>query len=98
MRQLDARLLEQAKGAVGCAEEGGRRHPEKVATRIAHIVDAEVALFDRDGTVIGASPPSMRSDVGGEIAQARASGVGKATPMDGSIDVTSTVARAHASR
>jgi hypothetical protein len=33
VRQLDARLLEQAKGAVEWSEEGGRRHPGKVATR-----------------------------------------------------------------
>jgi two-component system, OmpR family, phosphate regulon sensor histidine kinase PhoR len=83
VRQLDARLLEQAKGAAEWAEEGGRRHPEKVATRIAHIVDAEVALFDRDGAVIGASPPITRSDVGEEIDEARQHGVGKATRLRG---------------
>jgi two-component system, OmpR family, phosphate regulon sensor histidine kinase PhoR len=83
VRQLDVRLLEQAKGAVEWAEEGGRRHPEKVATRIAHIVDAEVALFDRDDTVIGASPPESRTDVGSEVREARATGVGKATRARG---------------
>ncbi|CAN5716233.1 phosphate regulon sensor histidine kinase PhoR [soil metagenome] len=83
VRQLDVRLLEQAKGAVEWAEEGGRRHPEKVATRIAHIVDAEVALFDRDNTVIGASPPQSRADVGDEVIDARTKGVGKATRLRG---------------
>jgi two-component system phosphate regulon sensor histidine kinase PhoR len=83
VRQLDTRLLEQAKGAVEWAEEGGRRHPDKVATRIAHIVDAEVALLDRDGAVIGASPPDARSDLGDEIGGARSRGVGKATRMRG---------------
>lgn len=87
VRQLDTRLLEQAKGAVEWAEEGGRRHPEKVATRIAHIVDAEVALFDRDGAVIGASPPETRSDVGDEIRDARTSGVGKATRLRGGQEI-----------
>ena len=87
VRQLDARLLEQAKGAVEWAEEGGRRHPEKVATRIAHIVDAEVALFDRDGAVIGASPPETRTDLGIEIRDARANGVGKATRMRGGQEI-----------
>ena len=87
VRQLDARLLEQAKGAVEWAEEGGRRHPEKVATRIAHIVDAEVALFDRDGTVIGASPPAMRTDVGEEVQEARTNGVGKATRLRGGQEI-----------
>jgi two-component system phosphate regulon sensor histidine kinase PhoR len=87
VRQLDTRLLEQAKGAVEWAEEGGRRHPGKVATRIAHIVDAEVALFDRDNTVIGASPPEIKADVGEEIQQARTSGVGKATRLRGGQEV-----------
>jgi len=87
VRQLDTRLLEQAKGAVEWAEEGGRRHPEKVATRIAHIVDAEVALFDRDNAVIGASPPEIKADVGEEIQQARTSGVGKATRLRGGQEV-----------
>ena len=83
VRQLDTRLLEQAKGAVEWAEEGGRRHPDKVATRIAHIVDAEVALLDREGAVIGASPPDARSDLGAEVQDARNRGVGKATRMRG---------------
>ena len=81
VRQLDARQLEQAKGAIEWAEEGGRRHPDKVATRIAHIVDAEVTLLDRDGTVIGASPAEARTDIGDEIRDARAQGAGKATRM-----------------
>ena len=83
VRQLDTRLFEQAQGAVEWAEEGGRRHPDKVATRIAHIVDAEVALFDRDGAVIGASPPDARKDIGEEVQNARSRGVGKATRMRG---------------
>ncbi len=87
VRQLDARLLEQAKGAVEWAEEGGRRHPEKVATRIAHIVDAEVALFDRDGTVIGASPAEIRTDIGDEVQGARTKGVGKATRLRGGQEI-----------
>ena len=83
VRQLDARQLAQARGAVEWAEEGGRRHPDKVATRIAHIVDAEVTLLDRDGTVIGASPPEARGDIGDEIRDARALGAGKATRVRG---------------
>ena len=81
VRQLDARQLEQAKGAIEWAEEGGRRHPDKVATRIAHIVDAEVTLLDREGAVIGASPAEARTDIGDEIRDARANGAGKATRM-----------------
>ncbi len=87
VRQLDTRLLEQAKGAVEWAEEGGKRHPDKVATRIAHIVDAEVVLIDRDNTVIGASPPESRTDLGAEIADARAKGVGKATRRRGNAEL-----------
>ena len=70
----------------------GRRRrattPDKVATRIAHIVDAEVALFDRDGAVIGASPPDARNDIGdGDAEQARKRGVGKATRMRGGQEI-----------
>jgi len=87
VRQLDARLLEQAKGAVEWAEEGGKRHPDKVANRIAHIVDAEVALLDRDDTVIGASPPKSGTDVGSEVVDARTKGVGKATRFRGAEEL-----------
>ena len=87
VRQLDTRLLEQAKGAVEWAEEGGKRHPEKVATRIAHIVDAEVTLFDRDGKVMGASSPETRTDLGDEVSEARTKGVGKATRLRGGREI-----------
>ena len=79
VRQLDVRMEEQARGAIEWAEEGGRRHPEKVATRIAHIVDAEVTLFDSAGTVMGASSPEARKDTGDEVQSARTTGIGKAT-------------------
>jgi len=83
VRQLDQRMEEQARGAVEWAEEGGRRHPEKVATRIAHIVDAEVTLFDRDGAVLGASTPEARKDQGTEVDGARKTGIGRATRARG---------------
>ena len=79
VRQLDQRLEEQARGAIEWAEEGGRRHPEKVAARIAHIVDAEVTLFDSEGAVIGASTKEARADVGPEVAVARGGAVGRAS-------------------
>ncbi|MBS2016447.1 MAG: HAMP domain-containing protein [Deltaproteobacteria bacterium] len=79
VRQLDVRMEEQARGAIEWAEEGGRRHPEKVAMRIAHIVDAEVTLFDSSGTVIGASTQEARKDTGEEVQGARTTGIGKAT-------------------
>ncbi|MBX3190608.1 MAG: HAMP domain-containing protein [Labilithrix sp.] len=79
VRELDTRLEEQAKGALEWSEEGGRRHPDKVASRIAHIVDAEVTLYDGNGLVTGASSKEARDDQGEELEQARADGVGRAT-------------------
>jgi signal transduction histidine kinase len=78
VRQLDQRLEEQGKGAIEWAE-GGKRHPDRITTRIANIVDAEVTLFEKDGTVLGASTPAARADVGPEVATAQAGAVGKAT-------------------
>ncbi|MFO0734533.1 MAG: ATP-binding protein [Labilithrix sp.] len=75
--QLDHRLEEQGKGAIEWAE-GGRRHPDRITARIAHIVDAEVTLFEKDGTVIGASTIEARTDLGPEIDAARRGEVGKA--------------------
>ncbi len=81
--QLDQRLEEQARGAVEWAHEGGRRHPEKVAKRIATIVDAEVTLFDPEGVVVGVSSEDARTDVGEELAAARQSGIGRASRSRG---------------
>ncbi len=78
LHQLDQRLEEQGKGAIEWAE-GGKRHPDRITTRIANIVDAEVTLFEKDGTVLGASSPEARGDIGPELAAAQAGGVGKAT-------------------
>jgi two-component system, OmpR family, phosphate regulon sensor histidine kinase PhoR len=58
--QLDQRLEEQARGAAAWVGEG-RRHPDKLAGRIALIVGATVTIFDKDGKVLGdsagAAPP-----------------------------------------
>ena len=78
VRQLDLRLEEQGKGALEWAE-GGRRHPDRITARIAHIVDAEVTLFEKDGTVIGASTVEARTDIGPEIDAARRGEVGRAS-------------------
>ncbi len=78
VRQLDQRLEQQGKGAIEWAE-GGRRHPDRIATRIAKIVDAEVTLFEKDGTVLGASTTEARNDIGTEITTAQAGGVGRAS-------------------
>jgi two-component system, OmpR family, phosphate regulon sensor histidine kinase PhoR len=82
VRQLDQRLEEQGKGAIEWAE-GGKRHPDRITARIAHIVDAEVTLFERDGTVLGASTPEARNDVGPELAIAMEGYVGKASRRRG---------------
>ena len=81
VRQLDQRLEEQGKGAVEWAE-GGKRHPDRITTRIAHIVDAEVTLFDKDGSVLGASTPDAR-EPGPEVTAALAGAVGKAARRRG---------------
>lgn len=81
-RQLDQRLEEQAKGAIEWAE-GGKRHPDRITVRIAKIVDAEVTLFERDGTVLGASSPEARTDIGEELNVAMSGAVGRATRLRG---------------
>src|SRR4030095_14090795 len=81
VRQLDTRLEEQANGAVEWAAERGRRHPEEVATRIPHSVDAEVPLSDREGTVLAASAPEGRTDIGPEIETARSGKPGHASRL-----------------
>lgn len=82
VRQLDQRLEEQATGAVEWAE-GGKRHPDRITSRIARIVDAEVTLFDKDGSILGASNDEARSDIGPELAAAQAGTVGKSTRRRG---------------
>jgi two-component system phosphate regulon sensor histidine kinase PhoR len=56
-RQLDDRLDLQAQGAAQWVSEG-RRHPEKLAGRLALVVHAQVTIFDRDGNVLGDSSVS----------------------------------------
>jgi len=53
-RQLDERLLEQAQGAALWVGEG-RRHPDKLAERLALIVKADVTIFGPAGDVLGDS-------------------------------------------
>ena len=52
--QLDQRLEQQARGAAQWIGEG-RRHPGKLAARLALVVSADVTIFDRDGNVLGDS-------------------------------------------
>jgi HAMP domain-containing protein len=63
-RQLDARLLEQARGAAQWVGEG-RRHPDKLAGRLALIVKADVTIFDNTGEILGDSSehaPASKAD------------------------------------
>jgi two-component system phosphate regulon sensor histidine kinase PhoR len=52
--QLDGRLLDQARGAAQWVSEG-RRHPDKLAERLARIVKADVTIFSHAGEVLGDS-------------------------------------------
>ena len=82
-RQLDDRLDLQAQGAAQWVSEG-RRHPEKLAGRLALVVHTQVTIFDRDGNVLGDSTVSEPSQArpGGddpEVQAARRGDVGHAT-------------------
>jgi two-component system phosphate regulon sensor histidine kinase PhoR len=60
-RQLDQRLLEQAQGAALWVGEG-RRHPDKLAERLALIVKSDVTIFSPGGEVIGDSSAHTARD------------------------------------
>jgi two-component system phosphate regulon sensor histidine kinase PhoR len=82
-RQLDDRLEQQAQGAAQWVGEG-RRHPEKLAGRLALVVNAEVTIFDRDGNVLGDSSLADVADAPSGAAEpefqaARRGEVGRAT-------------------
>ncbi len=79
-RQLDARLEQQAVGAAQWIGEG-RRHPEKLASRLALVVNADVTIFDREGAVLGDSttPEPQAAQHAPEIEAAANGGVGHAT-------------------
>jgi two-component system phosphate regulon sensor histidine kinase PhoR len=82
-RQLDDRLEQQAHGAAQWITEG-RRHPERLAGRLALVVNAEVSIYDKDGNVLGdSSMPETAGGVSGaddpEFLAARRGEVGRAT-------------------
>ncbi|HVY46189.1 MAG TPA: ATP-binding protein [Minicystis sp.] len=83
-RQLDARLQQQALGAAQWVNAG--RHPERLASRLAVVVNAKVTITDKDGNLIGDSDleegaATRAPPIGSlpEIAAVRAGGVGRAT-------------------
>jgi signal transduction histidine kinase len=55
-RELDQRLEQQAIGAAQWVTSG--RHPDRLAGRLAAVVDAQVTIFDREGRVLGEAGPS----------------------------------------
>ena len=62
-RQLDQRLLEQATGAAQWVGEG-RRHPDKLAERLALIVKADVTIFGHAGEILGDSSGQTKANDG----------------------------------
>ncbi len=80
-RQLDQRLEQQAHGATQWGANEGRRHPEKVAARLATVLDDEVTIFDGHGEVVGDSrgEAAMHEEPGPEVAAALSNEVGRAT-------------------
>ena len=81
-RQLDERLVEQAHGAAQWVSEG-RKHPDKLAGRLALIVKADVTIYDRAGNVVGdasegaAATPATAAE--SEVETAHHGGVGLAS-------------------
>ncbi len=83
-QQRDERLVEQARGATEWVSSG--RHPQRVAARLAAIVQAEVVIFDKDGCILGSSTgEDDATDADGrcipppEVERARADGLGQAS-------------------
>jgi signal transduction histidine kinase len=81
-RQIDLRLEQQARGAAEWVGDGGHRHPDRLAGRIASVVNADVSIFDQEGRLLGDSPTPIVSpvvQVSPEIVEARHGNVGHAT-------------------
>ncbi len=79
--QRDERLVLQAKSSTEWASSG--RHPNRVAARLAAIVQADVTIFDSEDCVIGSSRREARRvapcEAPDEVRLARAESVGRAT-------------------
>src|SRR5258708_37501321 len=77
-RQLDERLEQQAQGAAQWVGDG-RRHPEKLAARLALVVNGEVSIYDRDGNVLGDSslPDTAGGGSGGGRCGVQGGGAGR---------------------
>ena len=76
--------MNQAQGAAQWVSEG-RRHPDKLAGRLALVLKADVAIFDYQGAVLGdssergavtaeeSSSPEVVAAMRGEVGAQRAS-------------------------
>lgn len=81
-RQIDVRLEQQALGAAEWVGDGGRRHPDRLAGRIASVVNADVTIFDQEGRTLGDSTTPAVSQVvetSPEVVEARHGKIGHAT-------------------
>jgi two-component system phosphate regulon sensor histidine kinase PhoR len=90
-RQLDDRLEQQAQGAANWIGDG-RRHPDKLAGRLALVTHAQVTIYDREGSVAGDSAlPDLSSAPSGAndpIVQAAQRGeVGRTTRTVGGLAI-----------
>ncbi|MEO6418212.1 MAG: histidine kinase dimerization/phospho-acceptor domain-containing protein, partial [Polyangiaceae bacterium] len=82
IRQLDQRLEQQARGAAQWGAGDGRRHPEKIAARLALVLDADVTLFDQAGKMVGGSAQKEGASLeesGPEVASALRGEIGRAS-------------------
>lgn len=89
-RRIDVRLEEQAQGAAEWVGDGGHRHPDRLAGRIAAVVNADVTIFDQEGRALGDSTMPVESPVAvvwPEVIDARHGKIGHATrPKPGTND------------
>ena len=95
IRQLDQRLEQQARGAGQWGAGEGRRHPEKLAARLALVLDADVTLYDQTGKRVGGSGKGDgQIDASGpEVADALKGEIGRASRVrEGEIEETHFVA------
>ncbi|HHH26898.1 MAG TPA: sensor histidine kinase [Polyangiaceae bacterium] len=86
--QLEERLLQQALGSASWINQN--RHPDKLVTRLAESVGADVTLFDREGAVVASSLGQFAGSTivgGAELVAARETGVGRAVRPLGGRDV-----------
>lgn len=80
-QKLDQRLEQQALGAAQWGVGEGRKHPEKIASRLAKVLSVDVTIFDDKGHAVGDSSPEPvgEGDVGPEVEAAVAGRVGRAS-------------------